>query len=210
LSKEQGVKTQGNINWQYPGATPATQYSLDTSVNPVTIYMLPVNGNSSISQGSRDMVTARPESGLFGICRHSAPQYEFKDWLDQSVIPVQTINGNLWKDNLVASFAGARDNTGTLAIGRSTVAYGTISFVDDEWESTILNFSGVVGSFRFETWQCVEHIPSATSGYYDLAVKVTTAKPELNQRISANAANAPLANTSNQFNKLPSNKELDG
>jgi hypothetical protein len=88
--------------------------------------------------------------------------------------------------------------TSTWLVGGSygtvgTAKFGTVSLMDDDWDSTLIQLDNVQGSFRFETWQCIEFIPVVESLAFDMARKLTTTNEPAIARANQLATMTPLA-----------------
>jgi hypothetical protein len=144
----------------------------------------------------KDAVSARPEASLHGICRHSAPIYAWKEIYDQGLLLVESPNGdNQLSGNYDAFFGVNYPTTGTPVSGGGTAVFGSVYFYDNEWDTTTINFTNVTGSFRFETWQCVEFIPVPESAAYDMARVSTKSSPATVANVNTQASQVPVATT---------------
>lgn len=165
--------------------------NINTGTNGVKV--IPIRLKQLLGTTGKDSISARPEVTLKGLVRHSAPIYNWCDLQEQYSLMVNADSGvNLVTGDVVATMASAQGPSGILA-DQSTVLYGTINLIDDSWDSTLLQVSGVVGSYRFETWQCVEYIPITESAFYDTAKKVSVANTQIIDQANKQAAQKPIA-----------------
>jgi len=157
---------------------------------------MPFDYNIGAALG-KDSIMARPEQGLRGLVRHSAPNYLWKDIRSISVQPVLLDSSiNMLGSDVQSAIVSNLDANGVYA-GKGTVNQGTIWFYDDEWESTVIKLTGVSGSFRFETWFCLEYIPDPDSTFSDFATVAKEINPKMIENTERMAAKMPLAVTSN-------------
>lgn len=183
-------KTIGRIT--QAGANGSQGNIIDCSAKPVRI--LPINLSGAALNAGKDTVVARPETTLKGVVRHSAPVYQWKDMAEQPMLMVQWRGGrNYLLDDMEASCASFVNAAGVAQPNWSTVANGGIYFIDEDWDSTNIQVSGASGSYRFETWMCVEYVPHTNTAYYDMSRVVNQAETKVVDITNKTAASLKVA-----------------
>jgi len=86
-------------------------------------------------------------------------------------------------------------STGVPVLGSGTAVFGSVFLYDNDWDTTTINFTNVTGSFRFETWQCVEFIPVPETSAYDMARTVKEVDQKAIDTANKNAADKPVGST---------------
>jgi hypothetical protein len=183
------AKQVGRI--QLGSATNTPQAILDCTTTAFKI--MPLNLPVYNAQG-KDQVIGRPEQGLKGLVRHSGANYLWKEMHEQPILLTQDNAGaNQISGTLQGTVATSQDGAGVFQPNLSTVDYGSINFSDDEWDSTVIQVANATGSFRFETWMCVEYIPTPETAVYDSAKKVQIVNETVVHNTTAVAARQPIA-----------------
>jgi len=167
-------KNLGRILYQNMAGVAAASVT-DCVTSPVLVqqhsYILP-----AANKESKQM---RPETTPTGLVRRNASSldWNFRDIGAQSIILTQPIgsSGTITGSNLNNFFAAA---FGQPLPGGSTVCIGSVDFIDNQWDCTHVQLTGVTGSFRFETITCFEFISSINSALYELS----TPSPPLNAK----------------------------
>jgi hypothetical protein len=185
-------KTVGTIQYYQADMTAAN--TQDTSAIPVKAY--PFTNITLSNAYGKESIMARPEATLHGLCRRSQRVYNWKEISEQPYLLINTDTAN----NEINGPANAT-MTSTWLVGGSygtvgTAKFGTVSLMDDDWDSTLIQLDNVQGSFRFETWQCIEFIPVVESLAFDMARKLTTTNEAAIARANQLATMTPLASVS--------------
>lgn len=169
---------------------------IDCAASPVRI--LPTTPRTNALSSGKDNVTARPEANLHGIVRHNEPIYSWRDVYQQGLYLTQTMDGaNQLGGTINSFFAGNYPANSVPVVNGGTCVFGTLNMYDQGWDTTTITCTGVTGSYRFETWMCVEFVPAASSAYYDLARVVKEADTKVVDAVGKKAAQGPLATTAN-------------
>jgi hypothetical protein len=164
----------------------------NTALRPVPIQPWGYQYNSN---ANKDTITERPEAGMKGRCKRSNQTFGFKEIYNNPVLPVQqNQNTSATIANIGGFFNGGY--TGVAVGNSSTMTWGTYQLLDTDWDSTIITCSNVPGSFRFETWTCIEFIPEAQSLLYHFASAPPAADTNLITKVETIVANAPIATSS--------------
>jgi hypothetical protein len=83
--------------------------------------------------------------------------------------------------------------SGAVAGFPATCTLGSLQMFDDDWDSTVITLQSVTGSFRFETWTCVEWLPVPASTVYQFAQKPPPANLNILSKVETKVANQPTA-----------------
>lgn len=146
----------------------------------------------------KDSIVLRPEVGARGLVRHSQPTYPFKEIQDQNLVLTIARDGvNQITGDLNALLNVNFPTTGIPVANGGTAVLGSLMMLDDDWDMTTINLTGVNGSYRFEVWTCVEYIPAPSSIMRDIATVSAKANIPLVSSASAAAAKAPVASPVN-------------
>jgi hypothetical protein len=180
-------KSTGTLTWNNAVGV-ATDVG-NTATNPARC--LPITFGAAYA--SKDSVSDRPEATLMGLVRHSSPVYNWQDLYEQPLCLTYQVPGS--NQNATAIYSYPVGGGFTPIINTATVTHGTISLFDDGWDAVNIMLNSVTGTFRLETWQCLEYIPQPESIYYDIAKVSNLANTQLVTSVNKAASEVPIAHS---------------
>ena len=186
------IKQAGRVNFQTgANGSVVTPFTCATTA-PMKILPLDLNFFTN-----KTVASARVETNPHGILRHSTNNFRFVDYNDLAtvVVDIGTVaTTNYVQDSVNAMFAAAWNN----AAGSTQTApqtFSSIATFEEDWESTYIRVAAAKGSYRLETWHCIEVVPESDSPYYTLAHTPKTAQPAIIAATEQKVASAPVMQT---------------
>lgn len=106
----------------------------------------------------------RPESNPWGIIKHNAKIYSWKEYFEQPFFPISSTTTNT---QLASTTAGSIPS---IITQNPSTYWSGFNFLDDGWSSTDISISAISNavSFRLETKLCVEYLIPTASPLYAL------------------------------------------
>lgn len=185
------LKQVGRVNFRDFASTAVNPFSCAVA-NPMKI--LPLDFNYSIN---KTVASARIEANPHGILRHTTNNFKFVDYADVPYVAVdmgQLAGINYIQGDVAAAFSAVYNNVvGTS--NRAPETFSCLSTLEEDWETTHLRISKAKGSYRLETWHCVETIPDSTSAFYTIATAPSRAEPVTIAQTEAKVAAKPAMET---------------
>lgn len=186
-------KTAGRLNIISP--TNVTNTISCTTADRSSVLCLPISLPGNFAQ-NRDTVTIRPEVAPKGDVRHSGTVFEWKEIYQRQPVPVQIAPGNdIINGEVNTLFSGGYNG---LAVGLpATVTHGSLQFIDPQFDVVNISLIGVTGSFRLETFSCVEFQPNTASPLYNFGDVMAEQDIDLIATTEAQVTKLPVAMPSN-------------